>query len=510
MKLVHQLPLALGAALLVASGAGLFGVWQMNDAANAYERLVLLDDAQARGVDDALVAFKNQVQNGKDILLRGKDPEQFKKYWRGFQNYEDSVQTATEKLARELPPGVARSKLERFNLLHKEMGASFRRALQAFEASGFDITVGDRAIDGIDRDSAITLREAGAAIVTQTSAAAALAKATQRRAMLVSIGVMAVIALAGVVAALKFSRAITRKLGGEPDDAREAARQIATGHLDVDLHLRPGDTDSLMAAMHAMTVALTRIVAQVRMSSDAVATGSAQIASGNANLSQRTEEQASALQQTAASMEQLSATVKQNAANALEASEIATGASSIAMQGGSLVDAVVETMKGINESSRKIGEIIGIINDIAAQTNILALNAAVEAARAGEQGRGFAVVASEVRSLAKRSAQAAHEIRELISASVARVDHGSALVDEAGATMTQVVTTIQRLSILVAEISNAGAQQSVGVGQIGEALNQMDETTQQNAALVEESAAAAESLRQQAATLVDCVAQFRF
>ncbi|MBB5448343.1 methyl-accepting chemotaxis protein [Paraburkholderia sp. WSM4177] len=167
-------------------------------------------------------------------------------------------------------------------------------------------------------------------------------------------------------------------------------------------------------------------------------------------------------------------------------------------------------MRGINESSRKIGEIIGIINDIAAQTNILALNAAIEAARAGEQGRGFAVVAAEVRSLAKRSAQAAHEIRESITASVERVDHGSALVDHAGATMSQVVDAIQRLSILVVEISNAGAQQSVGMGQVGEAVNRMDETTQQNAALVEESAAAAESLRQQAANLVDCVAQFRF
>ncbi|HKR43972.1 MAG TPA: methyl-accepting chemotaxis protein [Paraburkholderia sp.] len=509
MKLVHQLPLALGAALLVASGAGLFGVLQMNRAAHTYERLVSVDDAQAREVDEALVAFKNQVQNGKDILVRGKDPQQFKKYWGAFQKYEDTAQTITEKLARELPPGDAREKIERFNVLHKQMGASFRAALGKFEASGFDIGVGDRAIDGIDRDSAITLRESGEAIVARTTAAIALAKARQRRAMVASVSVMAIIVLAGVAAALIFSRAITRKLGGEPDDAREAARQIARGNLNVDLHLRPGDTDSLMAAMHAMTVALAGIVEQVRTSSDAIATGSAQIASGNAYLSQRTEEQASALQETAASMEQLSATVKQNAANAFEASEVATGASSIAVEGGNVVGSVIETMKGINEGSRKIGEIIGIINDIAAQTNILALNAAVEAARAGEQGRGFAVVATEVRSLAKRSAQAAHEIRGLITSSVERVDQGSVLVDEAGATMTQIVAAIQRLSVLVAEISNASAEQSTGVGQVGEAVTQMDQTTQQNAALVEESAAAAESLKHQAAYLVDCVAQFR-
>lgn len=509
MKLVHQLPLALGAALLVAAGAGLFGVLQMNRAAHTYERLVSVDDAQARAVDEALVAFKNQVQNGKDILVRGKDPAHFQKYRGAFEKYEAAAQDTTEKLARELPPGEAREKIERFNVLHKQMGVAFRAALGKFEASGFDIAVGDRAIDGLDRDSAITLRESGEAIVAQTAAAIGRAKAEQTRAMLESVSVMAIIVLAGIAAALKFSQAITRKLGGEPDDACEAARQISRGNLDVDFHVRPGDNDSLMAAMRAMTGSLAGIVEQVRMSSDAIATGSAQIASGNAYLSQRTEEQASALQETAASMEQLSATVKQNAANALEASELATGASSIAVQGGSVVGAIVETMKGINEGSRKIGEIIGIVNDIAAQTNILALNAAVEAARAGEQGRGFAVVATEVRSLAKRSAQAAHEIRALIVSSVDRVDRGSALVDEAGATMTQVVEAIQRLSVLVAEISHASGEQSAGVGQVGEAVSQMDQSTQQNAALVEESAAAAESLKQQADNLVGCVAQFR-
>ncbi|HEX7936590.1 MAG TPA: methyl-accepting chemotaxis protein [Paraburkholderia sp.] len=509
MKLVHQIPFALGVALLVASGAGLFGVFQMNDAANAYENLIEVDDAQARAIDDALVAFKNQVQNGKDILVRGKDPQLFDKYWCAYQKFEKVAQSTTEKLARELPPGEARAKIEQFNLLHKAMGESFRQAIKQFEASDFDVVAGDRATDGIDRDSAIVLRESGSALVAHTAAAIALAKVRQRRAVIASIGVMAIILVAGLAVALSFSRAITRKLGGEPDDAREAARQIAQGNLDVDLHLRPGDSDSLMAAMKEMTVSLARIVRDVRASSHAIATGAAQIASGNGYLSERTEEQASALQQTASSMEQLSATVKQNAAHACEASELAIGASSIAAQGGNVVGAVVETMKDINGSSRKIGEIIGIIDDIAAQTNILALNAAVEAARAGEQGRGFAVVATEVRSLAKRSAQAAHEIRGLITASVERVDRGSVLVDEAGATMTQVVGAIERLSILVAEISNASAEQSTGVGQVGEAVNQMDQTTQQNAALVEESAAAAESLRQQAANLVECVAQFR-
>jgi methyl-accepting chemotaxis protein-1 (serine sensor receptor) len=389
------------------------------------------------------------------------------------------------------------------------MGQSYRKALEQFKASAFDIAVGDEAMDGIDREPVILLRESGSKIVEQTTAAIALAKEKQRRAILASFGAMVLALVAGIVGAVMFSRAMTRKLGGEPDDAREAARQIATGNLNVDLHVQPGDTDSLMAAMKAMTVSLARIVGQVRNSSDSIATGSAQIASGNADLSQRTEEQASALQETAASMEQLSVTVRQNAENAREASALATGASSIALKGGVVVGQVVETMKGINQSSGKIADIIGIIDGIAAQTNILALNAAVEAARAGGQGRGFAVVAAEVRSLAQRTAQAAREIQALISDSVERVDHGTALVDEAGTTMTQIVGAIQRVTVIVGEISRASAEQSTGVEQVGEAVAQMDQTTQQNAALVEQSAAAAGSLRRQAAQLVDSVAQFR-
>jgi methyl-accepting chemotaxis protein len=235
---------------------------------------------------------------------------------------------------------------------------------------------------------------------------------------------------------------------------------------------------------------------------------SAEIAQGNNDLSRRTEEQASALEETAASMEQLSATVKQNADNAKQANQLAMGASTVAVKGGEVVSQVVTTMKGINDSSKKIADIISVIDGIAFQTNILALNAAVEAARAGEQGRGFAVVASEVRSLAGRSADAAKEIKGLITASVERVEQGTALVDEAGATMTEVVTSIRRVTDIMGEISAASSEQSAGVAQVGEAITLMDQATQQNAALVEESAAAAESLKQQAQQLVQAVQVF--
>jgi methyl-accepting chemotaxis protein len=254
---------------------------------------------------------------------------------------------------------------------------------------------------------------------------------------------------------------------------------------------------------------LAQIVGNVRQGSQGVSTASAEIAQGNNNLSARTEQQASALEETAASMEELSATVRQNADNAKRANQLAQSASTVAIRGGEVVNQVVATMKGINDSSRKIADIIGVIDGIAFQTNILALNAAVEAARAGEQGRGFAVVASEVRSLAGRSAEAAKEIKNLITDSVQRVELGSTLVDQAGVTMTEVVGSIKRVTDIMGEISIASSEQSQGVGQVSEAVTQMDHVTQQNAALVEEMAAAADSLKAQAQELVASVSVFK-
>ena len=298
------------------------------------------------------------------------------------------------------------------------------------------------------------------------------------------------------------SRALNRAVG--------VADAVAQGDLNQTIPTDGHDeTALLMQSMARMSQSLVKVVTSVRQGSESVATASAEIAEGNNDLSARTEQQASALEETAASMEQLGATVKQNADSARTANQLAMSASTIAVEGGNVVGQVVETMKGINESSHKISDIISVIDGIAFQTNILALNAAVEAARAGEQGRGFAVVASEVRSLAGRSADAAKEIKTLIGASVARVEHGSSLVDQAGATMSEVVSSIKRVTDIMGEISAASNEQSLGVAQVGEAVTQMDQTTQQNAALVEEMAAAAGSLKSQAQELVQTVAVFK-
>ena len=324
------------------------------------------------------------------------------------------------------------------------------------------------------------------------------------RNLMVALGVISL--LIGVTFAWLLSASITVPLA----KARHVARQITggdlTGHID---NQGRDELGQLLSSLHEMQASLVKVVSNVRQGSEAVATASAEIASGNHDLSSRTESQASALQETAASMDTLSSTVKQNADSARQANQLATSASTIAVQGGEVVSLVVETMKGINESSRKISDIISVIDGIAFQTNILALNAAVEAARAGEQGRGFAVVASEVRSLAGRSAEAAKEIKSLINASVERVEHGSALVDQAGATMTEVVSSIRRVTDIMGEISAASAEQSAGVAQVGSAVTEMDQATQQNAALVEEMAAAASSLKSQAQELVQVVVGFK-
>ena len=303
-------------------------------------------------------------------------------------------------------------------------------------------------------------------------------------------------------------RNVTGQLGGEPDVANAVTRKVGHGDLSSEITLRSGDESSLMAQLQFMQANLARVVADVRHASEIVANASSEIAAGNNSLPERTEQQAAALQQTAASMDELGAAVAVNAERAGQANQLAKQASQVAAHGGAVVGQVVETMHAINSSAHRIVDIISVIDGIAFQTNILALNAAVEAARAGEQGRGFAVVASEVRSLASRSAEAAREIKALIGASVENVERGSALVDSAGSTMSDVVASITRVTDIMAQITAASAEQSNGVRQVGEAVALIDQATQRNASMVEEIAAAASGLRSEAQVLVESVAVF--
>ncbi len=506
MKLGLKLPLAFAAALLLVLGAALYGIHSLNQSLDTFASAVREGHDNERAADDLALGFKVQVQEWKNTLLRGKDPKALEKYWGAFEKTEREIAGKAGKLAAALPSGEAKSLVEKFVVAHATMGQGYRKGFEAFKAAGFDPAAGDAAVQGMDREPSKLLDDAGNRIAADSAAISARASAEGQRATLVSLVLMLVVCGAGLFGGVLFSRAITRPIGR----AVEVARGVAAGDLSLKFDAQGEDEAAqLLFALKEMQSSLAAVVSSVRRNSESVATASTQIAQGNLDLSQRTEQQASAIEETAATMEQLSSTVRQNADNARQANQLAHGASAVAIKGGEVVVRVVETMKGINDSSKKIADIISVIDGIAFQTNILALNAAVEAARAGEQGRGFAVVAAEVRSLAGRSADAAKEIKTLISNSVERVEQGSILVDQAGTTMTEVVDSIRRVTDIMNEISAASTEQSTGVAQVGEAIAQMDQATQQNAALVEQSAAAAESLKGQALQLVQSVAVFK-
>jgi methyl-accepting chemotaxis protein len=353
------------------------------------------------------------------------------------------------------------------------------------------------------------LQKTNEAARAQFAAGTASSKANVHRVLSSTLISALIVTLALIAISWLMVRAVWRRLGGEPEYAHEIASAIAGGDLSMEIAVEEGDSSSLLAAMRQMKQTLEKMIADIKASGATINTASAEIAAGNADLSARTESQASSLEEVASAMEQMTSTVKTNMENALNANRMSADAAHVAERGGEAVEKTIRTMAEINDSAQRIADIIGVIDGIAFQTNILALNAAVEAARAGEQGRGFAVVATEVRSLAQRSASAAKEIKELINDSVSRVEAGSTIANQAGATMSEVVAAISSVAEIVNGITTASQEQTSGIEEIGRAIVQMDETTQQNAAMVEEASAAATALKNQAALLARSLSVFR-
>lgn len=506
MKLSLKLPLAFAIALTLLFLGGLFGIYHLNRAVAVYEVEVRRAVDANKLAATAGIHLATVIQEWKNVLLRGKDPQKLEKYWAAHTKNFEALQGDLKQLDGLITTSAVRE-------IHQKVGVSvnmaaerYRKAFEVFKAAGMDYSTGDKAAEGADREISTLLQQMKEQLNSEEDAVAARASADARFSSAMAYGLMLASAVVSLLGAIWLSRQITLPLA----QAVVMADRVANGDLRNAILYRGNDeVGALMASLCAMQNHLAELVFEVRSGAERVSLASSEIAQGNNSLSIRTEEQASALEETASSMEELSTAVTQNARSANLANQLAMNASTVALKGGEVVSQVVETMKGINESSRKIADIIGVIDGIAFQTNILALNAAVEAARAGEQGRGFAVVASEVRQLAGRSAEAAKEIKQLISTSVTRVENGNMLVDEAGTTMTEVVDSIHRVATLMNEISASSGDQSTGVSQVGEAVAQIDQATQQNAAMVEEMAAAAASLENQANDLVRLVSRFK-
>ena len=506
MKLKLKLPLAFAIANGLLFLAGLFGIWQLSASITTFEVEVLRSVSAHKKAAEINNAFAIAIQEWKNVLLRGKDANEQTKYWSAHQKEVAEAQKLLQELGTLVGNGPSQATVQKLTSALTAAANGYGNAYEAFKAADADYAAGDKAAKGADCEAVSTLKELRQQLSeqeVQATEAAVAGAATARR---TALWLMCLITGLGIVAGVWLGRRIVEPL----EQAVHVANTVAEGDLSQPIDATSHDeVGQLLQALQAMQHKLSILVANVRQGSESVSMASAEIAQGNNDLSARTEQQAAAVEQTNASMRELGGTVTQNADAARQANQLASTASTVAVQGGEVVGRVVETMRDINASSQKIADIISVIDGIAFQTNILALNAAVEAARAGEQGRGFAVVASEVRALAGRSAEAAKEIKALITASVEKVEHGTTLVDQAGSTMTEVVSSIRRVTDIMGEISAASSEQSNGVNQVGEAVRHMDQATQQNAALVEEMAAAASSLKAQAQELVGVVSTFK-
>src|SRR5687767_6104689 len=469
-------------------------------------------EAAANFARKAQVDFKVQVQEWKNVLIRGNDPALYERHWKAFTDRSQKVKSHLVALNGEartigLPGDIADKAVAE----HEELDRRYHAAIKSFDgAKEASADVVDQLVRGIDRAATENIdtlvgrvQEHGDVLAAKTAKGAV----SEKQSLVIGLMLLVIVAVAvSMVAGTLTILAITRRL----QKATEVAREVAAGNLTAKIEVgRNDELGQLLKSLGEMNDSLTGIVGRVRQAAELVTSASGEIATGNADLSSRTEEQASSLEETAASIEEMTATVNQNAQNASQASGVAITAAEVARKGGVAVDEVVKMMENIQAASRKIADIIGVIDSIAFQTNILALNAAVEAARAGEQGRGFAVVAGEVRSLAQRSAEAAKEIKSLITDSVDRVNNGARIADDAGKTMVEVVDSVNRVSRIIGEIASATSEQSTGIAQVNQAVADLDKVTQQNASLVEESTAASESLRELAGEMTQAVSVFR-
>ena len=515
MKVGKRLGLGFALVLILLTVVTILGIVRMGQIQGRLEKIVNVHNVQTRLVSEMRAIVYDRMVSLRNLTLL-TDPDDMAPDLKKIQEQSKQYAEAEGKLAKMFAEetgttGTEKSLLTKVKEQETASAALPAKAQELGVANDLEVAtiafikkirpVQKKWLDSLD-ELVVAEDKQSQAIADEARSAYASAKT-----MMALLGALALVF--GIIAAVIITRSLLKQLGGEPDYAARIAGEVAAGNLASAIHTHAGDESSLLAEMKTMRDSLVNIVGQVRVGTDTIATASSEIASGNLDLSSRTEQQASSLEKTSTSMKELTATVKQNADNAREANQLAASASEVARQGGVVVSQVVDTMSSINESSKKIVDIISVIDGIAFQTNILALNAAVEAARAGEQGRGFAVVASEVRNLAQRSAAAAKEIKTLIGISVEKVEIGTKLVGQAGVTIDEVVSSVKHVTDIIAEISAASQEQSTGIEAVNSAIIEMDSMTQQNAALVEEAAAAAQSLQDQAAELAKVVSIFK-